>query len=76
MQAQARSLWKRRGKHLPLDLAGNFQIAFDTFVLGDGNQGGPQFGQGLLQRGIFSGQGFDQRLLFLQEDGLLLLLLA
>ena len=63
MQAQARSLWKRGGKHLSLDLAGNFQIAFDTFVLGDGDQGCPQFGQGLLQRSIFGGKGFDQRLL-------------
>src|SRR4029434_1744608 len=47
VQAQARSLWKRGGKHLALDLAGNFQIAFDTFVLGDGDQGCPQGGQSL-----------------------------
>jgi len=63
MQTQARSAWKRRGEHLSLDLTSNFQIAFDPFVLSHGRQRRPQFGQGMLQSGVFGGEGFDEDVL-------------
>ena len=58
--------------HLPLDL----EQFPDRVFTPAGRQRRPQFGQGMLQSGVFGGEGFDEGLLFVQEDGLLLVLQA